>query len=333
MPYIGTSPSNGVRQTYDYTATAGQTSFSGTDNNSQTLVYQDSAYIDVYQNGILLVPSDYTATTGTTVVLDTGATVSDTLQIVVYDVFSVADTVSASDGGSFGGNVGVGGTLAVTGIATFTDDIIIGDGKTIGSASDIDAMTISSGGVVDFSVPPTGTGMTRLLTTTTTSAAANVTISNTYINSTFDTYFIMFNLRPATDNVNMLIRYAVDGSTFITDSHYGWASYALDTNTGAYSSNSDTSWRISATPIGNSTGEGIHGYLYVVGANNTAFPSGIVGILNGYNNGSNHVAASFGGGQEVDADARSQVINGLQFLTSSGNIASSEITVYGLDKS
>ena len=81
MPYIGTSPSNGVRQTYDYTATAGQTSFSGTDNNSQTLVYQDSAYIDVYQNGILLVPSDYTATTGTTVVLDTGATVSDTLQI------------------------------------------------------------------------------------------------------------------------------------------------------------------------------------------------------------------------------------------------------------
>ena len=76
MPYIGTSPSNGVRRVFDYTATAGQTSFSGTDNNSQTLVYQDSAYIDVYQNGILLIPSDYVATTGTTVVLDTGATVS-----------------------------------------------------------------------------------------------------------------------------------------------------------------------------------------------------------------------------------------------------------------
>jgi len=134
MPYIGTSPSNGVRQTYDYTATAGQTSFSGSDNNGQTLVYTDSTYIDVYQNGILLVPSDYTATTGTTVVLDTGATVSDTLQIVVYDVFSVADTVSASDGGSFGGNVGVGGTLAVTGnvispitLAGTTPTLTIGD--------------------------------------------------------------------------------------------------------------------------------------------------------------------------------------------------------------
>jgi len=97
-------------------------------------LYTDSAYIDVYQNGILLVPSDYTATTGTTVVLDTGATVSDTLQIVVYDVFSVADTVSASDGGSFGGNVGVGGTLAVTGnvispitLAGTTPTLTIGD--------------------------------------------------------------------------------------------------------------------------------------------------------------------------------------------------------------
>jgi len=137
MPYIGTSPSNGVRQTYDYTATAGQTSFSGSDNNSQTLTYTDSAYIDVYQNGILLIPSDYTATTGTTVVLDTGATVSDTLQIVVYDVFSVADTVSASDGGSFGGNLGVGGTLAVTGNADLNGDLDV-DGTTNLDVVDID---------------------------------------------------------------------------------------------------------------------------------------------------------------------------------------------------
>ncbi len=121
MPYIGTSPSNGVRQTYDYTATAGQTSFSGSDNNSQTLRYADSAYIDVYQNGILLVPSDYTATTGTTVVLDTGATVSDTLQIVVYDVFSVADTVSAKDGGTFTGAVTfTGGVVGVDAFASGT---------------------------------------------------------------------------------------------------------------------------------------------------------------------------------------------------------------------
>ena len=161
MPYIGTSPSNGVRRVFDYTATAGQTSFSGSDNNSQTLAYTDSTYIDVYQNGILLIPSDYTATTGTTVVLDTGATVSDTVQIVVYDVFSVADTVSASDGGSFGGNLGVGGTLSVTGVPTFTGRSVHSGGVTvandgqIGSVGDADAMAISSAGVVNFTQTPT----------------------------------------------------------------------------------------------------------------------------------------------------------------------------------
>ena len=123
MAYIGVSPSNGVRTVFDYTATAGQTSFSGSDNNSQTLSYTDSAYIDVYQNGVLLIPSDYTATTGTSVVLDTGATVSDSVQIVVYDVFSVADTVSKANGGTFESNISIGGTLGVTGATTLTGGV------------------------------------------------------------------------------------------------------------------------------------------------------------------------------------------------------------------
>jgi len=46
------------------------------------------------------------------------------------------------------GNVEISGTAAIVGIATFTDDIIIGDGKTIGSASDVDAITIGSDGDV-----------------------------------------------------------------------------------------------------------------------------------------------------------------------------------------
>ena len=55
MAYIGVSPSNGVRNRFQYQATAGQTSFSGSDANSLTLSYTDSLYMDVYQNGILLV--------------------------------------------------------------------------------------------------------------------------------------------------------------------------------------------------------------------------------------------------------------------------------------
>ena len=97
MPYIGKSPEFGVRNCFVYQATAGQTSFSGSDADSKTLTYTDSLYMDVYQNGVLLKPgTDYTATTGTTVVLVTGASLNDVVEMVVYDAFSVADSYTKS---------------------------------------------------------------------------------------------------------------------------------------------------------------------------------------------------------------------------------------------
>jgi hypothetical protein len=43
----------------------------------------------VYLNGVRLDQSDFTATSGTSVVLATGATVSDELNIVAYGTFSL----------------------------------------------------------------------------------------------------------------------------------------------------------------------------------------------------------------------------------------------------
>ncbi len=154
MPYIGTSPSNGVRKKFTYTATANQTSFSGNDDNGISLVYTDTEYLDVYQNGVKLVAvSDYASTTGTSVVLTQGASVSDIIEIIAFDVFSVADTVSASDGGSFGGNVGVGGTLSVTGnvispitLAGTTPTLTIGD------AGAEDAKIVFDGNAQDYHI-------------------------------------------------------------------------------------------------------------------------------------------------------------------------------------
>jgi len=120
MAYIGTSPSNGVRRVLTYTATANQTTFTGTSSEGITLTYSDGNYVDVYQNGVLLGTADYTATSGTSIVLGTGASVNDIIVIIVYDVFSVADTVSQSAGGTFEGNVTMAGTLGVTGAITGT---------------------------------------------------------------------------------------------------------------------------------------------------------------------------------------------------------------------
>jgi len=83
MAYIGASPSNGVRKVHTYTATAGQTTFSGASNENITLSYSDGTYVDVYQNGILLGTADYTATSGTSIVLTQAASLNDIVVITV----------------------------------------------------------------------------------------------------------------------------------------------------------------------------------------------------------------------------------------------------------
>ena len=64
-----------------YNATAGQTSFSGSDANSLTLAYTAGS-IQVFLNGVFLTAEDYTATDGTTIVLTEPAQVSAQLIIV-----------------------------------------------------------------------------------------------------------------------------------------------------------------------------------------------------------------------------------------------------------
>ena len=98
MAYIGKSPSFGVRNRYIYQATAGQTTFTGSDADSKTLSYTDGLYLDVYQNGVLLKPvTDYTSTSGTSVVLTTGASLSDVVEIIAYDAFSIANSYTKTE--------------------------------------------------------------------------------------------------------------------------------------------------------------------------------------------------------------------------------------------
>ena len=141
MPYIGKAPSSGIRSRFIYTATSGQTTFTGSDSNGKTLGYTDSEYVDVYLNGVLLEPADYTATSKTSVVLDSGATVGDTMEIVVYDTFSVFN-------GTFSGDITVGGK--VTGDLTIEDDLkLTSDSAQIafGADSDITLTHVADSGL------------------------------------------------------------------------------------------------------------------------------------------------------------------------------------------
>ena len=81
--YIGTQPVPQATQSRDsFTATANQTTFA-------TAGYQPG-YIDVYLNGVHLVDvTDYTATNGSDVVLASGASVNDIVEVVAYSTFEV----------------------------------------------------------------------------------------------------------------------------------------------------------------------------------------------------------------------------------------------------
>ena len=92
MPYIGKSPTgSGVRQRYHFTATGGETSLSGADDNSKTLKFTDGEYVDVYLNGILLVQgTDYGVGTANTISSLAALAANDIVEVVVYDIYNVA---------------------------------------------------------------------------------------------------------------------------------------------------------------------------------------------------------------------------------------------------
>jgi hypothetical protein len=82
---------NGTADRFKYTATASQTTFTGADDNGNTLGY-DAGFLDVYLNGIRLVNgSDFTASSGTSIVLTTGASASDILEVVAFGTFQLAN--------------------------------------------------------------------------------------------------------------------------------------------------------------------------------------------------------------------------------------------------
>ena len=129
MAYIGQTLTEGTRRVYTYTATASQSTFSAVYNVGQ---------VDVYQNGILLQPSDYTASTGTTIVLGTAAALNDEITITCHNTFSVADTVTASQGGTFSGDV-VASTRLQVGDSSITN--AYGNNASLGYVADFQGST------------------------------------------------------------------------------------------------------------------------------------------------------------------------------------------------
>ena len=69
----------------DFTATSGQTTFT---------VSYTVGLVEVYQNGAKLAIADYTATNGTSIVLATGATTGDLIEVVAFSSLNIYSTIT-----------------------------------------------------------------------------------------------------------------------------------------------------------------------------------------------------------------------------------------------
>jgi hypothetical protein len=117
MAYIGSKPNDTrqlARREFSYAVTvASTTTFTGSDAGGKTLSYQPGE-LEVYMNGVRLDPADYTATTGSSVVLGSGANIGDNINIFAGQILPTDDYVSKAAGGTFDGNLLVGMTTAST---------------------------------------------------------------------------------------------------------------------------------------------------------------------------------------------------------------------------
>jgi hypothetical protein len=114
--YIGTTPvPQATQHRESFTATGGQTSFATAGYTPQ--------FIDVYLNGVKLAPADFTATNGSDVVLASGATASDILEIVAYTPFEVANQTFT--GTTTAANLTVTGAFTSQGIDDNADAVAI----------------------------------------------------------------------------------------------------------------------------------------------------------------------------------------------------------------
>lgn len=127
---------NGTSRRFRYIATAGQTTFTGTDSNGNTMAY-DAGFVDVYLNGVRLDQTDYTASSGTSIVLASAAALNDELNIVAFGTFSVAEingvdlingTVSANKLASGAAVSNIGYTPVNKAGDTMTGNLVLADG-------------------------------------------------------------------------------------------------------------------------------------------------------------------------------------------------------------
>ena len=131
MSYIGQEPGQGQAERFLFTASGGETSVSAGDDGR--MISYTVNQVSVYLNGVKLVEGtgkDFQATNGSTITGLAALTAGDVVDVFCLSAFSASDTVSASTGGTFSGNVSFGDNN-ITNVGSIALDSISADGTGI----------------------------------------------------------------------------------------------------------------------------------------------------------------------------------------------------------
>ncbi len=251
---------------YEYTATSNQTTFSGSDDNSATLSYT-ADNLQVVMNGVILDPSDYTASNGTSVVLASGAATNDLINIYAFKSFTTADMVSKTNGGTFAG--------AVTVPQLNADNIRI-DGNTISSTDTNGNISLSPNGTGDTII---ASGNVGIGTNSVASGGSNTTNFNVHTPAATSVYLKLSN--SSTGNS------ASDGLDLSQDSSGN--AYFINRENGFSSFWTNATERMRINSSGNVSLNGLSNGTLAISGGNTADGSKIQ-AFNNAGNGNGYLA-------------------------------------------
>ena len=175
-----------------------------------------------------------------------------------------------------------------------------------------------------------------LLSTTTASSSATLSITSG-IDDTYDVYcFKYFDVHPATDDVNLQVQFSSDGG-----SSYGMTKtttffYAYNGETAAaalgYQTSRDlaqsTSAQQIASLIGNDADACAAGEFWLFAPSSTTYVKHFYGTYNGYETSTPYSINGYVAGYVNSTSA----VNAAQFTMSSGNIDAGTIKLYGISK-
>jgi len=135
-------------------------------------------------------------------------------------------------------------------------------------------------------------------------------------------------MTPSSEGVNMMMRFSGDGGrNYSTANDYNYEAEAMSSSTYA-NSNDGGSILFNASTIGNSTGENCAFRFHLYNNNNSFYPVAVSGACSWFTTSGLHSGGGFSGGYDIAN--RDKIVNGLQFLFSSGNVENAELQIYGM---